>query len=166
MVLIKFIARPRTPVVSPRFVPMASKDSGDVSVGRRGSSAEQHNTTFVDDQVITSTKATFEKGAMYDEENPSGDIGDSGNTCDDGSRVKIGAEAAHAGVSYDFGQSKVIRARITSLENSACYFPKGFARPPDVESVPYPKENEVVVFEDFFIAGLRIPPHPVLLDIL
>jgi hypothetical protein len=29
-----------------------------------------------------------------------------------------------------------------------------------------PKENEVIVFEDFFVAGLRIPPHPVLLEIL
>jgi hypothetical protein len=53
-----------------------------------------------------------------------------------------------------------------SLENSARYFPKGFARLPSVESVPDPKENEAIVFEDFFVAGLRIPLHLVLLDIL
>jgi hypothetical protein len=35
-----------------------------------------------------------------------------------------------------------------------------------MESVLDPKENEAVVFEDFFAAGLRIPPHSVLLDIL
>jgi hypothetical protein len=32
--------------------------------------------------------------------------------------------------------------------------------------VPDPKENEAVVFEDFFVVGLHIPSHPVLLDIL
>jgi hypothetical protein len=35
-----------------------------------------------------------------------------------------------------------------------------------VESVLAPRENEVVVFEDFFVASLRIPQHPVLLVIL
>jgi hypothetical protein len=53
-----------------------------------------------------------------------------------------------------------------SLENSSRYFPKGFARPPGVESVPNPGENEAVVFKDFFVAGLCIPRHLVLLEIL
>jgi hypothetical protein len=53
-----------------------------------------------------------------------------------------------------------------SLENSVRYFLKGFARPPDMESVLDPKENKAVVFEDFFVASLRIPPHLVILDIL
>jgi hypothetical protein len=35
-----------------------------------------------------------------------------------------------------------------------------------MESAPNPQEDEVVVFKDFFVAGLRIPPHLVLLDIL
>jgi hypothetical protein len=111
-------------------------------------------------------EATSEQNVVSDEENPPGDINDSGNASDDGSRVKIGAEATLASVSYDFGRSTVARARITSLENSTHYFLEGFAWAPDMESVPDPKENEAVVFEDFFIAGLRIPPHPVLLDIL
>jgi hypothetical protein len=55
-----------------------------------------------------------------------------------------------------------MRAHITSLENSARYFQKGFARPPDVESILAPRENEAVVFKDFFIADLCIPPHLVL----
>jgi hypothetical protein len=80
--------------------------------------------------------------------------------------VKIGVEAALAGMSYDFGQSKVTRARITSLKNFARYFLKLFAQTPSVESVPDPAENEAVVFKDFFIDSLRIPPHPVLLEIL
>jgi hypothetical protein len=32
--------------------------------------------------------------------------------------------------------------------------------------VPEPWENEAVVFEDLFVVGLRMPPHPVLIDIL
>jgi hypothetical protein len=41
--------------------------------------------------------------------------------------VKIGVEAALAGMSYDFGQSKVTRAYITPLKNFARYFLKLFA---------------------------------------
>jgi hypothetical protein len=37
---------------------------------------------------------------------------------------------------------------------------------PSAESVLDPLENEAVVFKDFFGAGLRMPPHLVLLDIL
>jgi hypothetical protein len=79
--------------------------------------------------------------------------------------VKVGAEAALAGISFYFGQSKVTQGRISDLESSRC-FPKYFARHPGMESVLDPKENEAVVFEDFFAAGLCIPPHSVLLDIL
>jgi hypothetical protein len=80
--------------------------------------------------------------------------------------VKIGAEAALAGVSYDFGQSTVMRAHVTALESFAHYFLKGFARPLGIESVPDPRQNEAVVFDDFFTVSLCIPPHLILLDIL
>jgi hypothetical protein len=39
-------------------------------------------------------------------------------------------------------------------------------RDPGEETVPKPKSDEVVVFEEFFTTGLRMSPHPVLLDIL
>jgi hypothetical protein len=114
---------------------MASEDSGDVSAGCRGSSTEQLDTSLPDDQVITSTEATSEQDVVSNEENPCGDTSDSGNASDNGIHVKIGAEAALVGVSYDFRQSTVTRASITSLKNSARYFPNGFARPPGMESV-------------------------------
>jgi hypothetical protein len=44
-------------------------------------------------------------------------------------------------------------------------FLKGYCRAPNAESVPEPQPNEVVVFEDFFMSGLQLPPHPVLVDI-
>jgi tRNA A37 threonylcarbamoyladenosine synthetase subunit TsaC/SUA5/YrdC len=35
-----------------------------------------------------------------------------------------------------------------------------------MESMPAPRVDEAIVFDDFFTTGLRMPPHPVLLDIL
>jgi hypothetical protein len=80
--------------------------------------------------------------------------------------VKARAEVALAIMSYYFDLSKVMRRHISDLENSFHFFLKGFAQPPGIESVLVPKENEAGVFEDFFVAGLCIPPHPMLLDIL
>jgi tRNA A37 threonylcarbamoyladenosine synthetase subunit TsaC/SUA5/YrdC len=37
---------------------------------------------------------------------------------------------------------------------------------PGQETILEPHLDEVVVFEEFFTAGLRMPPHPVLADIL
>jgi hypothetical protein len=135
MVRIKFVAHPRTLVISPRFAPMASEGSGDASTGRRGSSAEQSETSLADDQALASMEATSEQDVGFVEENSSRDTSDSGNVSDDGSHVKIGAEATVADVSYDFGRLTVTRASITSLKNFAHYFSKGFARLPDMESV-------------------------------
>jgi hypothetical protein len=80
--------------------------------------------------------------------------------------VKIGVEAALADISYDFGQSTITKARIASLESFAHHFPIGYAWPPGAESILNPHENEAVVLKYFFVAGLHMPPHPVLLDIL
>jgi hypothetical protein len=74
--------------------------------------------------------------------------------------------AAWAGISYDFGQLIVTQTRLTSTESYARYFPKGYGWSPSVESMPEPQANEVIVFKDFFAAGLQMPPHPVLVDIL
>jgi hypothetical protein len=115
---------------------------------------------------VVSVEAASDQGAGSDGENPSDGFGDNENAFDSGRHVKIGVEATLAGVSYDIGQSIVLKAHVTSLESFPCYFLKGFAQLPSAEFVPYPWENEVVVFEDFFAAGLRIPPYPILLDIL
>jgi hypothetical protein len=46
------------------------------------------------------------------------------------------------------------------------YFIEGMDHEPGEETVPEPNPDEVVVFEEFFTPGLRMPPHPVLADIL
>jgi hypothetical protein len=42
------------------------------------------------------------------------------------------------------------------------YFAEGMGREPRQETIPEPNPNEAVVFEEFFAASLRMPPHPVL----
>jgi hypothetical protein len=69
------------------------------------------------------------------------------------------------GISYDFGLSTVARTRIGSLESYNCYFPKGHGRPLGSESVSNPRLVEAMVFEDFFAAGVCMPPHSILVDI-
>jgi hypothetical protein len=46
------------------------------------------------------------------------------------------------------------------------YFAKGSALEPGEEVVPKLADDEVVAFEEFFATCLRMPPHPVLTDIL
>jgi hypothetical protein len=46
------------------------------------------------------------------------------------------------------------------------YFVEGEARAAGEETTPELQEDEAIVFEDFFIAGLRMPPLPALADIL
>jgi hypothetical protein len=46
------------------------------------------------------------------------DTSDSGNASDDGGHVKIGAEATLAGISFDFGWSKVTRGRVGAHKTS------------------------------------------------
>ena len=45
------------------------------------------------------------------------------------------------------------------------YFAEGVCRPPGAELIPVPETGEVVVFKDFFTAGLRLPMDPVVLKL-
>jgi hypothetical protein len=46
------------------------------------------------------------------------------------------------------------------------YFADSMGHEPGEETMPEPRANKVVLFEEFFTAGLRMPPHPVLAAIL
>jgi hypothetical protein len=166
MVHIKFTARPRISIVSPKFASMSLRDATKVSAEHRKTLAGQLDESLVSEWAVISTEAASEKGAMSDREDQSDGSGDSKTASDNVERVKIRATAALAGLRYDFGQSTVTNAYLASLESFAHYFPKAYGRPPGAESVLVPREDEAVVFEDFFVASLRMPPHPVHLDIL
>jgi hypothetical protein len=55
--------------------------------------------------------------------------------------------------------------RIQQLE-SLRYFAEGSTREPGEEIVLEPNTNEAIAFEEFFVAGLRMPPHPAFTEIL
>jgi hypothetical protein len=63
--------------------------------------------------------------------------------------------------SFDFGASSVTVGRIQQLE-SLRYFAEGSAPKLGEETILGPNDNEVVVFEEYFAAGLRMPLHPAL----
>jgi hypothetical protein len=55
--------------------------------------------------------------------------------------------------------------KIKEMEEKG-YFLEDEARTPGAKTVPEPNGDEAVVYEDFFITGLRMPPHLALADIL
>jgi hypothetical protein len=67
--------------------------------------------------------------------------------------------------SYLFGPSMVTVSRIQEIIDSD-YFAEGGARVPGEDTVLKLKNDEVVMFEQFFAAGLRMPSLPVPSDIL
>jgi hypothetical protein len=64
-----------------------------------------------------------------------------------------------------FGSSIITVRKIKEMEERG-YFPEGECRAPGTETVLEPNGDEAVVYEDFFIAGLCMPPHLALADIL
>jgi hypothetical protein len=55
-----------------------------------------------------------------------------------------------------FGKFLVTQESIKEFE-AAGFFPSGDGRAPTDEEIPAPEPNEIVVFKDFFTAGLRFP---------
>jgi hypothetical protein len=80
-------------------------------------------------------------------------------------KAKVAVAATAAGMAFDFGSSTIGKDWIRTMEGLR-YFPKGSARALGSELVPEPRVDEAVVFEDLFAAGLCMPPHLVLTDIL
>jgi hypothetical protein len=64
---------------------------------------------------------------------------------------------------YTFGRSLIDGADVNTLQKNRMI---GTARAPGRETVPKPRENEVVIFRDLLFAGLWFPLHPSIIDIL
>jgi hypothetical protein len=124
MVRIKFTARPRSPVVSASHSPMASKGVADVSTEHREFLMEQLDTSLTNEQPVALMEVTSEPDVGSDESNVFDDTDKSGNVSDNGGHVKIGVEAALAGMCFDFGRLKVTKGRISDLKNSSHFFSK------------------------------------------
>jgi hypothetical protein len=66
---------------------------------------------------------------------------------------------------YYFGSSTITVGKIKEMEEKG-YFPEDEAHTPRAETVPELNDDEAMVYEDFFVAGLRMPLHPALANIL
>jgi hypothetical protein len=66
---------------------------------------------------------------------------------------------------YYFVLSTITVGKIKKMVEKG-YFMEGKARMLGAEMVPKPDREEVIVYEDFFVAGLRMPQHLALADIL
>jgi hypothetical protein len=64
-----------------------------------------------------------------------------------------------------FGASTITVGKIKEMEER-CYFVKDEARMLGAETVLEPHDDEAEVFKDFFVTGLRMPPHLTLANIL
>jgi hypothetical protein len=69
----------------------------------------------------------------------------------------VAAEELHPGDTVEFGASRMSSVRVQYMQQLG-YFGGGVAHVPGAEEVPEP-EGELVVFEAFFAAGLRLPAH-------
>jgi hypothetical protein len=57
------------------------------------------------------------------------------------------------------------RQKTKEMVEKGC-FPEDGACTLGAETMPEQDSNEAMVYEDFFVAGLHMPPHPALADIL
>jgi hypothetical protein len=76
----------------------------------------------------------------------------------------VAAEELRPGDTVEFGASQMSSVRMQDMQQLG-YFGGGVARVPWVEEVPEP-EGELVVFEAFFAAGLRLPAHRFVAEVL
>ena len=76
----------------------------------------------------------------------------------------VAAVELHLGDTVEFGVSRISSVRVQVMQQLG-YFGSGVWRVPGAEEVPDP-EGELVVFEAFFTAGLRLPAHQFVAEVL
>jgi hypothetical protein len=76
----------------------------------------------------------------------------------------VAAEELHPRDTVEFGVSRISSVHVQDMQQLG-YFGSGVGRVPGAEEVPEP-ESELVIFEAFFTAGLRLPAHRFVLEVL
>jgi hypothetical protein len=76
----------------------------------------------------------------------------------------VAAEELHPGDTMEFGVSRISSVRVQDMQQLG-YFGSGVGHVPGAEEVPEP-EGELVVFEAFFTAGLHLPAHRFVAEVL
>jgi hypothetical protein len=129
MVRIKFTVRPKIHVVSSKPESMALDEVPKISAQQLDASMQQVEKSQSDQQKGALTETSSLCSADSDRESRSGDSGDSETASDNFGCLIVSVVAALAGISYDFGPSKVTKTRIGSIGSYARYFPKVYGRP-------------------------------------
>jgi hypothetical protein len=76
----------------------------------------------------------------------------------------LAAMELQPGHTVEFGVSRISSVRVQDMQQLG-YFGNGVGHVPGVEEIPEP-EGELVVFEAFFIAGLRLHAHRFVAEVL
>jgi hypothetical protein len=76
----------------------------------------------------------------------------------------LAATEVQPGHTVEFGVSRISLTRVQDMQQLG-YFGNGVGRVPGVEEVLEP-EGELVVFEALFTAGLRLPAHHFVAEVL
>jgi hypothetical protein len=76
----------------------------------------------------------------------------------------LAAAELQPGHTVEFGVSRISSIRVQDMQQLG-YFGDGVGRIPAAEEIPEPK-GELVIFEAFFIAGLRLPAHRFVAEVL
>jgi hypothetical protein len=76
----------------------------------------------------------------------------------------LAAAELQPGHTVEFGVSRISPVRVQDMQQLG-YFGDGVGRIPAAEEIPEPK-GELVIFEAFFIAGLRLPAHRFVAEVL
>jgi hypothetical protein len=76
----------------------------------------------------------------------------------------VAAEELNPGDTVEFGVSRISSVRVQDMQQLG-YFGSGVGRVPWAEEIPEP-EGKLVVFEPFFTAGLRLPAHRFVAEVL
>jgi hypothetical protein len=76
----------------------------------------------------------------------------------------LAAVELHPDRTVEFGVSRISSVRVQDMQRLG-YFGNGVGQVPGAEEIPEP-EGELVVFEAFFIVGLRLPAHRFVAEVL
>jgi hypothetical protein len=117
---------------------MALEDAPEVLTEQWETSAEQPEDSLVDQWTVASTEVSLSHEAASDHESQCEDSEEGESGSDTSTHLKVTVEATLLGVTYDFEQSTMMKAHLMSLGSNNHYFPKGYGRPPEAESVPDP----------------------------
>jgi hypothetical protein len=117
-------------MVYSEFESMGSDETPEISTQCKEASTEQREGSLEGQLREASTEAASPLGAESDPESQSGNSGDNETASDNSGHVKVATMAALAGISYDFGQSNIMKTRIGLMESYTRYFSKGYGQPP------------------------------------